>query len=145
MENLTDIDRIIHLGDFVSDAKDLESIYTGIPIDYVKGNCDYFESSTPREKILNLSGKRILLTHGHYYNVKDDYYTIGQVGMERAVELVLFGHTHRAYLGYEKDVMLLNPGSISEPRGSGKPSYAIIEIDKNDKLHGSLYQLKKVK
>ena len=41
----------------------------------------------------------------------------------------MFGHTHRPIIDYRKDVIALNPGSLSYPRQEGKrPSYIIMEL-----------------
>ncbi|PKM94064.1 MAG: metallophosphoesterase [Firmicutes bacterium HGW-Firmicutes-1] len=139
---ITDVDRIIHLGDLVADAQDIESIYGRIPIDYVSGNCDFYETIAPKEKIISLLGKKILITHGHYYGVKSGYKEIGSVALQKQVDAVLFGHTHVPYIGYVEDVILMNPGSISEPRRSMKPSYGILEIDDKGVLHATLNTIK---
>lgn len=142
MSELTDVDRIIHLGDLVRDAQDLESIYNNIPIDYVAGNCDFFEGNIPKEKIIEVRGKRILLTHGHTYNVKYTYEDIIRLFQFKKVDVVLFGHSHIQHLQYIGEGILMNPGSISEPREGRKPSYGIIEIDDKGKVHATLNQLK---
>lgn len=139
---VTDIDRIIHLGDVVGDAQDLESIYSTIPIDYIAGNCDFYEYDVPKEKIVQLMGNKIFLTHGHAYDVKRDYDKIASVALEKQVDAVLFGHTHAAYCGYANDIVMMNPGSISQPRDGKMPSYGILEIDLKGKIHASLNQLK---
>ncbi len=142
MDIITDVDRIIHLGDVVGDAEDLESIYPKIPIDYVAGNCDFYELTVPKEKILKLMGKKILITHGHAYDVKRGYETIARRALSKEVDAVLFGHSHVPYIGYVKDIVLMNPGSISQPRDGKMPSYAVLEIDEKGKIHVTLNQLK---
>lgn len=142
MSDITDVDRIVHLGDVVGDAEDIESIYTNIPIDYIAGNCDFYETDVLREKILDLCGKKILITHGHLYDVKRGYDKIMQTSLEKNVDAVLFGHTHMPYIGHCKDVILMNPGSISEPRLGRLPSYGLLEIDDKSVIHVTLGQLK---
>lgn len=143
LSDMKDVDRIIHLGDLVRDAQDLESIYDKIPVEYVAGNCDFFEGDIPKEKIIQLHGKRIFMTHGHIYNVKRTYEDIVNQFSEKKVDVVLFGHTHVPYLHYIGEGILMNPGSINEPRDGGKPSYGILEIDEKGKVHATLNQLKK--
>ena len=49
----------------------------------------------------------------------------------RGFDIVMFGHTHRPIIDYHKDVIALNPGSLSYPRQEGKrPSYIIMDLDK---------------
>lgn len=68
IDRITDLNHIIHLGDMVRDAEDLEAIYD-IPIDYVAGNCD-FNSSVRQRNVVKLRGKTFYLTHGHLHGVK---------------------------------------------------------------------------
>jgi putative phosphoesterase len=140
MKNIKDIDRIIHLGDNIVDAEDLESIYN-IPIDCVAGNCDFYSNQYPKEKIINLNNNKIFITHGHLYNVKKDISTIRKIGIEKKVDVILFGHTHISHLSYVDNILIMNPGSISLPRGSNEPSYGVLDIDEDGKIHPNLKEL----
>lgn len=143
LELVKDIDRIIHLGDLEMDAEELE--YTqSYPIDYIAGNCDFI-TSTPREKILKFGHYNILITHGHTYNVKSEYETLAHIGLEKGVKAVLFGHTHIPYLEKREDIILMNPGSISQPRGGFSASYGIINFEKGDDPKYEIHFLKKIK
>ena len=54
-------------------------------------------------------------------------------------DIVMFGHTHRPVIEMD-DVIAVNPGSISQPRQENRrPSYMIMEIDKNKELHFNIY------
>jgi hypothetical protein len=44
-------------------------------------------------------------------------------------DILLFGHTHIAEIVKNGSGYILNPGSISDPRGNSSESYAIIEIN----------------
>ena len=56
-------DMIIHAGDHATDAERLSSIFSEIPVKYVKGNCDF--SSAPSELDIALAeNKKIYVTHG---------------------------------------------------------------------------------
>lgn len=139
MNNIQHIDRIIHLGDNIIDAEDIESIYN-IPIDYVAGNCDFYLDNYPIEKIINLYNNRIYITHGHLHKVKWEYDTIFAAGKEKNVNVVLFGHTHKSFLSYNEDIIIMNPGSISQPRGDKTPTFGILDIDSKGKIHPTIHQ-----
>ena len=48
----------------------------------------------------------------------------------------MFGHTHRPLIDYGKNVIALNPGSLSYPRQEGKrPSYIMMETDIKGDAH----------
>ena len=50
----------------------------------------------------------------------------------RGMDIVMYGHTHKPVIEVEKDVIAINPGSLTYPRQDGKnPSYIIMTIDEN--------------
>lgn len=54
------------------------------------------------------------------------------------------GHTHRPYLEQDKGITVLNPGSLSYPRQEGrKPSYMIMDLDRNGEAHFTINYIKK--
>ena len=122
------IDCIIHLGDCTEDTSDFE--IKGIKLFQVRGNNDY-DSMYPSERTITLAGKMIYMTHGHrqrvYYGTDTLYYTAAQ---EQA-DIALFGHTHMPYLENEGGIIIMNPGSISLPRGGNERSFAFITIENN--------------
>ncbi|MZQ97167.1 MAG: YfcE family phosphodiesterase [Acidaminobacter sp.] len=126
---------IIHCGDFASDLEIVKSM----PIEAVAvtGNVPDLHQARlmpddrMEERILIYEGVRILLTHGHRYDVK---YTLNKLfyrAQEAQAELVLFGHTHTALNLSHDGITFLNPGSPARPRG-GKPGYGIIDVEKGN-------------
>lgn len=120
------IDMLIHLGDNYSDAIKANEIYK-LPLEYVVGNNDY-DYDPVYFKVLNINGKRILITHGHKYRIYYDLNTLYYKALEERADLVLYGHTHRQNIEWVGNILFVNPGSTSLPRG-GKPGAAVINID----------------
>ena len=125
----SDIDLIIHLGDYFRDAQKLSDLFPNIPIEYIYGNSDFMIEDVPAEKLLEICGKRIFITHGHRYSVKWDYDKLYRKAEEIKADVLLFGHTHVPDMIEKGGYYVLNPGSISDPRDDSFESYAIIEID----------------
>ena len=123
-----DIDLIIHLGDYFRDAEKLSEIFPHKPIEYIYGNSDFMIGDVPAEKLLEFGGKKLFLTHGHRYSVKWDYDKLHNKAKELGADLLLFGHTHVPEIVEGGSYLLVNPGSISDPRDDSDESYAIIEI-----------------
>jgi len=121
-----DISYILHLGDCCADAELMARRFPDLNFEWVRGNCDY--SGCPYDKLLTLGGKRIFITHGHKYNVKTDYLRLVYAAMSREADACFFGHSHEPALFYEKGILFMNPGSISQPRGMPQPSYGLAEI-----------------
>lgn len=133
-----DINKLIHLGDFEGDDEIIKEM-TPCEVIIVPGNNDYL-APYDKEIEMEIAGKKVLLTHGHYYYVSLDLQTIRDEGKGRGMDIVMFGHTHRPVIIEEDDITLINPGSISYPRQADKKfTYIIMTIDENDKIS---YELK---
>ena len=123
-------DRVIHCGD-TEGGEGTISMAASCPCEIVMGNNDFF-SQLPRERIFELGGKKVWVTHGHNYYVFLDTAIIRDEALAKGVDVVIFGHTHRP-LVEEGGVLCMNPGSISYPRQADhKPSYIVLNIDENN-------------
>lgn len=124
------IDAMIHLGDLEGDEEIIDEMIDG-KVFMVPGNNDYY-SQASREIEMQLAGKNILLTHGHYYYVSLDLQMIRSEAIARGMDIVMFGHTHRPVIQVEDEITLINPGSISYPRQQdGKCTYIMLEISED--------------
>lgn len=132
-------DRMFHLGDSEVSLEELEEL-AGCMVDAVAGNMD-FRSTLPREKVVEVEGYRILLTHGHNDSVDQTLLMLDYKAQNLDVDIAMFGHTHVALLE-EEGIVLFNPGSLSRPRPwKALPSYGILEIDQDGEYqltHGYL-------
>jgi putative phosphoesterase len=122
-------DMVIHLGDYFRDAQKLSGLFPGIRFEYIYGNSDFMVNNVPAEKLLDLCGKKVFITHGHRYSVKWDYNKLFKKAEELDADIVLFGHTHVPDMVENGKHCILNPGSASYPRSCKYGSYAIIEIE----------------
>lgn len=136
---IDDADVLIHLGDDSEDIQELAKDFKG-EVYGVRGNCDYI-SKYPNEQLLVIGEKKIFITHGHFYGVKNGMMNIVSKGLEVGADIVLFGHTHIALIEEYKGVMLMNPGSVSLPRINNR-YIGFIELE--DGVKPNLY-LKKLK
>lgn len=136
------LDMLIHLGDAEgSDPLIAGWVNEGCELAMVMGNNDFF-SALEREIELELGPHRILLTHGHYYNVSLGVDYLREEAIERGCDIAMYGHTHRPYLEYGDQVTILNPGSLSYPRQEGRrPSYMILEMGEDWVPHFHTYYL----
>jgi len=119
-----EVDAVFHLGDNIRDALYIRD--SGRTVYCVKGNCD-LNDEADTEMILHMAGCRILITHGHKYGVKYGRDKLIYRAMELEVDAAFYGHTHVPYNAYFEGILILNPGSISEPR-FGKPTFAVAEV-----------------
>lgn len=126
---------IIHLGDHHFDLDEVDIDYENVNVLRVRGNCDFMKEK--EDLVFTLHGKKIFMTHGHYYGVKNSFTNIFYKADEIGADIVLFGHTHEALNKKISDIHLFNPGSLSSMRSFGKISYGIMTIDEkgNYKLY----------
>lgn len=111
-------DILIHLGDNIEDAEVLKQSFDG-EVYVVAGNCDY-SVKYPKERIIEVNGRKIFFTHGDLYGVKSSINNIYYRGRELQADIVLFGHTHEQLIEKEDGITLMNPGSLSLPRFRGR-------------------------
>lgn len=123
--SLPAIDLLLHTGDHYRDGVSLAR-ELGIGYQAVLGNCDRGDGA--RELVLELEGHRLLMTHGHLYNVKRTLNNLYYRALELSCGIVLFGHTHASFLEEVQGVWIMNPGSPTFPRGRALPSYGLIEL-----------------
>lgn len=124
------VDLAVHLGDAEGCEDYIEKI-VGCPLFIVSGNSDFF-SALEQEQECGIGKYKVLITHGHYYNVNAGVEDIKREAISRGCDVVMFGHTHRPLIDYGKNIIAINPGSLSYPRQEGrKPSYIIMEIDES--------------
>lgn len=128
---------ILHLGDCWRDGERLHALFPDIPFYQVPGNCDC-RPAEPTEQLLFWEDKRVLMCHGHTYSVKQSLLIAGYTAEEQALDLFLFGHTHRPLVDMRGKTMFLNPGSIGDYR---QPTYGIITL-LNGKLDGRIVPLR---
>ena len=147
---------IIHLGDHRSDAICLQE--SGLPVYAVPGNCDtdLANSGQPQQSLsilktsdpavgeiinrphalIEIAGVKILITHGHRYNVKSSYMSLCYKAREMGADACLFGHTHIPCEFDYENIKFLNPGSVKY----GK-TYGILTID-NCQIYTSVVKAK---
>ena len=130
------IDAMLHLGDAQEDEDEFALILAGedVPLFMVKGNCDYY-SSMAEDRILELCGHRIFMTHGHHCRVSYGTGHLAEIALLNNCSIAIYGHTHRPEIDDGiRGLLILNPGSISLPRQQGrKKSYIILQLEEGKK------------
>lgn len=133
-------DQIFHLGDHAADARALQDVFPQIPVVSVRGNCDWGDPASEMLQ-MEIAGKRVLLTHGHLYQVKTTPYRAILAAEEAGAELLVYGHTHQAACFQEGGVTVLNPGTCS---GTNPVTYGIVTVDEHG-IQGEIRTMKQEK
>lgn len=126
-------DLIIHLGDGFGDGQKL-ALMQATPIIQVLGNSDLPLSVVP-EKIIEIEGWTILLTHGHLYGVKQSLVELIGHAEEMGANLVLFGHIHRRRWEEAGTIKAFCPSSAAYTYDGTPPSVGILELEPGEIRH----------
>jgi uncharacterized protein len=115
---------VLHLGDYERDCDKLRAAYPLLTVRAVRGNGD-LRSREPDHDEFVLENKRFFMTHGHLYGVKTSLDSVLNAGFLRRADILLYGHTHRAFREEYDGMLVINPGSV----GLGAKTYAVLEIE----------------
>lgn len=106
------VSAIFHNGDSELEADD--SVWKDIEV--VRGNCDY-DSSYKTDNIWSVPGLTIAQTHGHLYQINFMWKDLISFAQKEHADICLYGHLHRAQAWESDNIVFINPGSVSQPRG----------------------------
>lgn len=137
----TDADAFFHCGD--SELSPNDAVLDDVHI--VQGNCDWgaaFEDTV----VAKIEEDTVLMVHGHQHGVKQNLLQLKIAAEEVHATIVLYGHSHLYRAEIQDNILFVNPGSTSEPRGHREATYAVIEKGESitvtfyDPMNGSLVE-----
>ena len=121
------VDLWLHAGDCCDDANYLAEA-SKTKVIGVMGNCDWPAPGRKTDQIIEAGGRRIFLTHGHLYGVNRGAGALVAEAAANSCDIAIYGHTHIPAEIKAGGVLVLNPGSVSRPRGGNEPSFAILDF-----------------
>lgn len=136
LQRHSDVDAAIHCGD--SELEVNAPYLQGYTV--VKGNCDW-QGTFPEVTHIEMGELKILVTHGHLYDIKSTMLPIQYLGMEQEADVICFGHSHVAYAEVVEGRLYLNPGSIRLPKRYPVATYAIVEWNKPEAVTVRFYEI----
>ncbi len=116
-------DIVAFCGDGCKDIAEIRAAFPDKEYFSVCGNCDWY-CSEPNIQEFEVAGKKIFMTHGHLFGVKQGTDRIISLARQNGYDIVLFGHTHKQLTSVEGGILLVNPGAVGY-----SDSYTIIDID----------------
>jgi len=156
LEQLVEIEKFDYTfftGDVVKAPKfmNLLNLITKRTLFVVIGNMDYYGGNrdAPAYQGLNISmgnndNLNIGLTHGHQVSPRGDRSQLELIAIEKRFNILISGHTHKEEIFLQKDILLLNPGSVTGAWSfiaSGNPSFITLTIiEKTGEINLVLYQ-----
>lgn len=116
-----DVSMIIHAGDvehlgFLESLKKLAHVYS------VRGNCDSSMLKTPEVISIDIGCGFLVAAHKA---------EIARMSINEHSRVMVYGHTHISLINEEDQLLVINPGSPTFPRGGLPASVAVLTVDKN--------------
>lgn len=137
IKDIGKVDMAIHMGDIIGQDELLREI-VGCPVHIVRGNCDY-SSSNPYSEVIIVGRNRIYATHGHIEGVNWSFDGIVAAAKEAECNVALYGHTHVPDISTFAGLLIINPGSVTNPRQlNRKPTYGILEIGDKGEINAHI-------
>lgn len=143
---------VLFLGDCLRDLSVLsDERYSGMDCYAVAGNNDgtmLFPADEPDVRTVCMGGCRIVMMHGHTFNVHYGASEAVRYAVKQGADVLLYGHTHKRCdyilsgeeLGREKPLLVANPGSLGEPRDGKGAAFGVLTLRNGQPLfsHGEL-------
>jgi putative phosphoesterase len=128
-------DALVFCGDGADEVAALWALFPPVTA-VVRGNGDFSRSLTLGKQdaalvdcaAFSAATARVFVCHGHQYGVRYGTQTLHDAARSLNARLVFFGHTHIPHQEEAAGCTLINPGSVSMPRGSKPASCALITI-----------------
>ena len=125
-------DQIWHAGD-VTGGEVLETLEAIYPVVCVKGNCDQFlYRHLPHAVTETIEEVKVGMIHGWDLPLGHAPTVVSRFAAD--VDIVIHGHTHlrrrqEVTNAEGRKVTILNPGSVSSPKGGETPGFGELAID----------------
>jgi len=121
-----DVDLILHAGD-VGREEVLIELGTIAPVIAVSGNTDRYPlaGKLKSKEFIERAGLKICLTH---IMPSPKAYAFQLFKMNKKVDVVVYGHTHKPSQLVFNGILFVNPGSAVQPRHSKGRSVALLSV-----------------
>lgn len=127
------VDYIFHAGDW-SEKFVYDELSKWGPVYGVRGNIEEedWRERLPEKVIVKIEHLTIGIVHGHLGKGRTTRERAYNSFMEdKKVDLIIFGHSHIPYLEKKDDILLFNPGSLTDKRRQKQFSFGLLTIDFN--------------
>jgi len=136
------VEVIVHLGDNYDDTSVLENL--GVRIVKVPGVFSnyYQDADIPNRVVETFNGRKVLITHTeccHENDLPDDIKP-DEIVSKKAVDVVLYGHTHIPRIEQKQSILYINPGHLKTEDKKGYSSTVAV-VDFKDQISVNIFNL----
>ncbi len=121
-----DVYRIIHAGD-IGDEDLIWRLERVAPVIAVRGNNDSPKMCFPTERMAVIEGRTFYVRH-QFATVEKMTQAQKRIIEERMPEVVIFGHSHKAYVDEWRGTLLFNPGGAGPKRFNLPRTVGLLEL-----------------
>ncbi len=107
---------------------DGEKYSVKVPAEELEEKYRHNDYRTVSRQLCTVAGRNLLVVHGHRHGVDFGTETLASSAYTLDADMVLFGHTHRSFWEESEGTLILNPGSVSRPRGGMPPTFALLSF-----------------
>ena len=132
----SDVDVILHAGDHV--LPELPSCFYPLPWYGVQGNMDQGGPDLPLQRIIQLGGFSIGMTHG-WGAPQGIEARVLQSFSQDDLDIVIYGHSHYPVCHNEGSLLVMNPGSPTDKRKA--PFHTVGLLSLGAVPHGEIIRL----
>lgn len=126
LELFAGVRRIIHAGD-IGDEELIWRLEKVAPVIAVRGNNDPATMCYPNERLAIIEERTFFVRH--QFAVVEKMSAAQQRLIEqRMPDVVIFGHSHRAYIGQWRGTLLFNPGGAGPKRFNLPRTVGLLEL-----------------
>jgi putative phosphoesterase len=118
--------RIIHAGD-IGDEELIWQLEAVAPVIAVRGNNDGDKMCFPNERMAVIEGRTFYVRH-QFATVEKMTAAQQRIIEQRMPDVVIFGHSHKAYSGEWRGTLLFNPGGAGPKRFNLPRTVGLLEI-----------------
>ena len=120
------VHRIIHAGD-IGDEELIWQLEKVAPVIAVRGNNDANTMCFPNERMAVVQGRTFYVRH-QFATVEKMSAAQQRIIDQRMPEAVIFGHSHKAYIGQWRGTLLFNPGGAGPKRFNLPRTVGLLEL-----------------
>jgi putative phosphoesterase len=126
LELFAGVRRIIHAGD-IGDEELIWQLEAVAPVIAVRGNNDADTLCFPNERMAVIEGRTFYVRH-QFATVEKLTAAQQRIIEQRMPDVVIFGHSHKAYSGEWRGTLLFNPGGAGPKRFNLPRTVGLLEI-----------------
>jgi putative phosphoesterase len=126
LELFAGVRRIIHAGD-IGDEELIWQLEAVAPVIAVRGNNDAPTLCFPNERMAVIEGRTFYVRH-QFATVEKMTAAQQRIIEQRMPDVVIFGHSHKAYSGEWRGTLLFNPGGAGPKRFDLPRTVGLLEI-----------------